>query len=96
MTNLIVRLDPRLLDNPDANIRYVLPELLAERSGGLICDAGHDYVGESAGHISRGISDGDTALACILDVVENGHVLDNHLGVTGIPRLRNYKLQCRR
>jgi hypothetical protein len=42
---LAIRLDPQLLDNPDADIRYRLPDILAEPSGGVISDDGYDYVG---------------------------------------------------
>jgi hypothetical protein len=80
MHTIVLRLDPRLLDNPDLDIRYLLPDLLAERSGGVIADAGYDYVGDhplllvflkAASH--------RPALACILDVVENVRVLNNDL-----------------
>jgi hypothetical protein len=38
MPTIAVRLDPQLLDNPDADIRYRLPELLSERSAGVIAN----------------------------------------------------------
>jgi hypothetical protein len=46
MRTVIVRLDPALLENADLDIRYRLPELLAEESGGLIEDDGYDYAPE--------------------------------------------------
>ncbi len=45
MARIVIRLDSQKLDNPDADIRYLLPRLLAERSGGAISDDGYDYVG---------------------------------------------------
>jgi hypothetical protein len=60
MTKLVVRLDPRRLDNPDADIRYLIPDMLAERSAGVISDDGYDYVGEQ----SRRGSPGNTSGSC--------------------------------
>ena len=46
MPTIALRLDPRELINPDLDIRYALPDLLVERSGGVLSDDGYDYVGE--------------------------------------------------
>ena len=32
MATVVIRLDPQLLDNPDADLRYRLPAILAELS----------------------------------------------------------------
>jgi hypothetical protein len=78
--NLVLRLDPQLLENPDLDIRYVLPDLLAQRSGGLISDDGYDYAG--SGNVLllflRTTNLGP-ALACVLDVIQNVRVLENDL-----------------
>jgi hypothetical protein len=80
MATVVVRLDPRLLDNPDTDIRYRLPDLLAERSAGVITDDGYDYVGEGPLLVLfLKASDLKAALRCLLDVVENFRVLDNDL-----------------
>jgi hypothetical protein len=80
MYTIILRLDPQLLDNPDADIRYRLPDLLAERSGGLIADDGYDYVGTGPLLVLfLKASRLKPALACVLDLVENVRVLDNDL-----------------
>lgn len=42
-STIVVRLDPILLDAPDADIRYALPDRLNELSGGIIEDDGYDY-----------------------------------------------------
>ena len=80
MATVVVRLDPRRLGNPDADLRYRLPDLLAERSAGVITDDGYDYVGDGpllvlflrAARL-------EPALACVLDVIENVPVLGNDL-----------------
>jgi len=77
---IVLRLDPRLLANPDADIRYQLPDLLAERSAGAIVDNGYDYVGEPPLLVLfLNVIEVEPAMACILDVVENVRLLDNDL-----------------
>jgi hypothetical protein len=46
MPTIKVRLDPRKLDNPDADLRYALPDLIQEESFGEVKDDGYDYVGD--------------------------------------------------
>src|SRR5262245_3849066 len=80
MATLVVRLDPGPLDNPDADIRYRLPDLLAERSGGVISDDGYDYVGDGPLLVVfLKVSEVKPALACVLDLVQNVRVLGNDL-----------------
>ncbi len=72
METLAIRLDPQLLDNPNADIRYRLPDLLAERSAGVISDDGYDYVGpQPLMVVFLKVSNPTSALACVLDVIEN-------------------------
>lgn len=72
MVTLAIRLDPQLLDNPDADIRYRLPDLLAERSAGVICDDGYDYVGpQPMMVVFLKVSRLKPVLECIVDVIEN-------------------------
>jgi hypothetical protein len=80
MPTIVVRLNPELLDNPDADIRYRLPDLLSERSGGTISDDGYDYVGDEPFLVLfLKTSKPKPVLACVIDVVENVRVLDNDL-----------------
>ncbi len=80
MPTITLRLDPQLLDNPDADIRYRLPDLLVERSRGVISDDGYDYVGtQPLLVLFLKTSKLKQALACVLDVIENVRVLDNDL-----------------
>jgi hypothetical protein len=46
MHTIAIKLHAEHLANPDLDIRYVLPNLLKERSGGIISDDGYDYVGD--------------------------------------------------
>jgi hypothetical protein len=87
---IVVRLNPQLLDNPDADIRYRLPELLAERSGGIISDDGYDYVGdEPLLVLFLKASKLKLALACVLDVIQNVRVLKNDLRSAAVVAVRH-------
>ena len=80
MPTIALRLDPRELINPDLDIRYVLPDLLVERSGGVLSDDGYDYVGECSYLIMfLKTSDVENAVGCVLDAIETCRVLDNDL-----------------
>jgi hypothetical protein len=80
MRTIILKLFPAHLRNPDLDIRYVLPDLLVERSGGLIEDVGYDYEdGSDTLLIYLDTEDLDRALACINDLVEDTKVLGNDL-----------------
>lgn len=80
MATIIVRLDPRLLDNPDADIRYQLPDLVGQRSSGTVTDDGYDYIGEGPLLlVFLKALDLTAGLEYVLDVVQNVRVLDNDL-----------------
>ncbi len=77
---IVIRLDPRLLTNPDADIRYRLPELLVQRSEGILTDDGYDYLGD--GHslvLFLKTTQLESGLACVLELIEHVRVLGNDL-----------------
>jgi hypothetical protein len=77
---LVLRLDPARLANPDAALRHVLPEFLAERSGGTVRGEGHGATSDgTAMLLFLRAEQLDEALVCLADVVENVPVLDNDL-----------------
>jgi hypothetical protein len=81
----VIRLDPTKLTNPDADIRYLLPDMLVERSKGLIADDGYDYVGKQPLMlISLTTSDLKAALRLILDVIQHAQVLGNQLSESAV------------
>jgi hypothetical protein len=79
MPSIVIRLDPTELTNPDADLRYLLPELIAERSAGSINDDGHDYLDSGCMLIFLGTSDLAIATPLVLDVVLHEKVLGNSL-----------------
>ena len=80
MDCIAIKLDPGLLANPDADMRYTLPSLLEERSGGVIESDGYDYLDPSnIMVVFLKVSDLARATACITDMIANVRVLENDL-----------------
>ena len=50
MSAIVISMDSRTMENPDLDIRYVLPDRIEEWSGGAVSDDGYDYMDEE-GHI---------------------------------------------
>jgi hypothetical protein len=77
---IIVRLEPTKLDNPDLDLRYAIPDEIAERSGGLIESEGYGYAeGSDLLLLFLGTADLKPALDCVLDVIVNVRLLENDL-----------------
>jgi len=74
-----IRLDPALLPNPDADIRYVLPDLLAARSDGTVRDDGYDYDDDDVMTIFLDVDDAGAALSLVRSVLRSERVLGNDL-----------------
>jgi hypothetical protein len=81
MQTIMLRLNPEKLANPDLDIRYVLPDLLVEKSNSLIIDNGYDYedFGNRAMLLYLQTNNLEKALVCINDLITNTKVLDNDL-----------------
>ena len=82
MARIRLRLDPTLLENPVTDLIIVIPDLLAERSKGLIEDDGFDYIDSPTCTylvISLRVSQVEAALSCILHLIENERIEDNDL-----------------
>lgn len=81
MHTITLRLNPAKLANPDLDIRYVLPNLLVEKSESLIQDDGYDYEedGTDVMLLYLQTMNLEKALICIYDVIANIRVLGNNL-----------------
>ncbi len=44
MQTIIITLDPEQMDNPDLDIRYLLPDRIDEYTEGAVTDNGYDYL----------------------------------------------------
>ena len=84
MKNLVLTLDPDKLQNPDLDLRYVIPDLLSTRSDGNIKDNGYDYEDQESKSspllaIFLIATDFPAALKTINQLVLSEEVLGNNL-----------------
>lgn len=79
MPAIVIRLDPAQLANPDADLRYVLPDLIAERSGGVITADGYDYLDDDQMLLFLRTDDLTAATDVVLEVVRGERPLGNSL-----------------
>ena len=56
--NIVITLDPQLLDNPDADLRYILPDYIQEKTEGALKDDGYDYGEGDVMQIFMSVRDG--------------------------------------
>jgi hypothetical protein len=80
MPSMVIRLDPEKLAQPDLDLRYEIPDLLAQRSGGLILDDGYDYEPQgNAMQIYLRTTDLDSAVPQVVKFLETERLHGNHL-----------------
>jgi hypothetical protein len=80
MHTIVLRLDPTRLENPDSDIRYLLPDLIVKASRGLVTDDGYDYVGEQPLLLLYlQTTEIETSIECVIDTIDNARVFNNDL-----------------
>jgi hypothetical protein len=80
MPEIILKLVPGRLENPDLDLRYEIPNLLEERSAGQIQDNGYDYAnGSDAILLFLTTQDLESAVPIVLEVIRHERVCDNDL-----------------
>lgn len=80
MPSIVIRLDPELLDDANLCLRYRIPDLIAERSSGLVASDGYDYEEETdAMQIYLKAADLDAALPFVIDFLKTEHLYGNNL-----------------
>jgi len=80
MPTIILKLTPERLVNPVADLRYVVPDLMAERSAGVIADDGYDYIDDTYEMlIYLQVTDVAGATEIILETLEKERPLGNDL-----------------
>lgn len=83
MPSVLIRLDPRRMANPDTDLRYVVPDRLAELSSGILTDSGYDYEeGTDAMLIYLSTNNLDAALPFVIELLENKIVHENRLAAS--------------
>jgi hypothetical protein len=82
MHTIAIRLNPAQLANPDTDLRYELPDLIIERSGGVLEDDGWGYEGDPPFLVVfLRTTDLQAGLGFVLDAVNNVRVMGNDLRV---------------
>jgi hypothetical protein len=99
MIRVQVKLFPERMSNPDLDIRYDLPDLVAERSRRTVRDGGYRYgvadEGKAPPLILSLLADDESAIEHVLDVVRNIPVLENDLKLaTEVFVERNGRMEC--
>ena len=80
MPSMVIRIEPDKLQDADLDLRYEIPDLLAERSGGLIKDDGYDYEPHgNAMQIYLRTLDLDSAVPQVVAFLETERLHGNHL-----------------
>jgi hypothetical protein len=80
MPSVLIRLDPRRMENPDTDLRYVIPNRLAELSNGILTDSGFDYEeGTDAMLIYLSTENLNAALPFVIELLEKEMIHDNRL-----------------
>jgi hypothetical protein len=68
------------MENPDTDLRYVVPNRLAEVSSGILTDSGFDYEeGTDAMLIYLSTENLDAALPFVIELLENEMIYENRL-----------------
>ena len=70
MSEIAIRLDPAFLANPDADLRYELPEALVTLAPQLLSEDGYDYDAANRMLIFLSTELLDQALVVVLDALE--------------------------
>jgi|SRR5687767_246833 hypothetical protein len=79
MATIIIRLDPTKLENPDLDLRYVLPSTLEKASGGLVRDDAYDYDDDDVMLVFLETEQPTEALELVHRFLRDEMVLGNHL-----------------
>ena len=80
MPSIVIKLNPEKLANPNLDIRYVLPDLIVAKTGGVAIDDGYDYAGERTDmYLFLSTQDLATSLNAVLGLIENEIILGNDL-----------------
>ncbi|QMV73271.1 hypothetical protein HS961_10775 [Comamonas piscis] len=80
MSSLLLRIDPRLLKNPDLDLRTQLVDRLSERSNGYITEDGYDYEDDTDAMLIFLCTGGlPTASHLVVHVLEHEEILGNCL-----------------
>ena len=79
MQTIIIVLDPTKMENPDLDIRYILPERIEEITKGLVKDNGYDYLPDNSMGIWLDTDDAEKNVKAVIELLMSEKILDNNL-----------------
>lgn len=79
METIIIKLNPAKMENPDLDIRYVLPDRIEEYTRNEITDNGYDYLSNQELGIWLATKNAKEAVTCIIELIKTETFLDNDL-----------------
>lgn len=79
MQTIIITLDSRKMDNPDLDIRYILPDRIDEYTDGQIADNGFDYITGDIMGIWLETENASENVDKVISLIESEEILDNDL-----------------
>ena len=79
MQTIIITLDSRKMDNPDLDIRYILPDRIDEYTDGQITDNGFDYITGDIMGIWLETENASENVDKVISLIKSEEILDNDL-----------------
>ena len=79
MQTILIVLDSEKMDNPDLDIRYLLPDRIQEYTDGQIVDNGYDYLDNDEMGIWLDTDDAAQNIEKVIELIKSEQILDNDL-----------------
>ncbi len=79
MQTIIITLNPEQMDNPDLDIRYLLPDRIDEFTEGAVTDNGYDYLENDIMGIWLETEDAAGNVEKVIHLIESEEILENDL-----------------
>ena len=79
MQTILITLDSTQMDNPDLDIRYLLPDRIDEYTEGAVRDNGYDYLDNDVMAIWLETEDAAENVEKVISLIESEEILENDL-----------------
>lgn len=79
MQTIIITLDPGKMDNPDLDIRNLLPDRIDEYTEGVVKDNGFDYLDNDIMGLWMETEDAAGNVEKVIQLIESEEILENDL-----------------
>jgi hypothetical protein len=79
MGHVAIKLNPRELPNPDADLRYRIPDLIADATNGRIRDDGYDYADGDIMIVYLSCNDPASDVAEVIETLRANEICDNQI-----------------